>query len=280
MNCYAERQAARFSGPGGPYNGLLTDKGRWNGQIATVYKHLGDPLRWTKARMVFVNSMSDLFHPRVPDGYRQAIYGVMAASLRHTFQVLTKRPELAAPWLSELETFGLTPLMECTASARARLAFSVQGKRGPRLRVPGTTWPPRNVWLGTSVENQPTADTRIPELLKCPAALRFISLEPMLGPVDLWPWLEDARRCLDWVIVGGESGPGARPCRLEWIRDVVEQCAEAGVPCFVKQLGRVSLRESYGQDTLVPVVMDHPKGGNPNEWPEPFPRQWPERSAA
>lgn len=124
---------------------------------------------------------------------------------------------------------------------------------------------PRNVWIGASVEDQKRADERIPELLKIPAAVRFLSVEPLLGPVDLSTSEKgDVMAPVDWVIVGGESGPGARPCNVEWIRDIVRQCKAAGVPCFVKQLGSNPIMEPG------PITWpcEHPKGGEPDEWPE------------
>lgn len=178
--------------------------------------------------------------------------------------------------------------------------------------------PPANVWIGTSVEDQPNADERIPALLKIPARLRFLSVEPMLGPVDLSMWLPNGEAdgdttakhnyehpddSIHWVIVGGESGPGARPCNVEWVRDIVRQCAAAGVPCFVKQLGAIPLdRNDRGfegdsgpmgwpmdtqiiddqqpgqfQGKIVRIKPRRPKGGDPDEWPEDLRvRQFPE----
>lgn len=166
--------------------------------------------------------------------------------------------------------------------------------------------PPSNVWIGTSVEDQPRADERIPELLKIPAAVRFLSVEPLLSPVDLNfigiapKELTDGSYLpvsylIHWVIVGGESGPGARPCNLEWIRDIVRQCHAADVPCFVKQLGaNAVMRESgcfvsefsdavaaaIARQPVVSCELKHPKGGDPAEWPEDLRvRQFPEVSA-
>lgn len=225
-HCYAERITNRFGGPGA---------------FDTVLLHperLAKPLHWRKPRMVFVNSMSDLFHDDVPTAFIHDIFGTMGAAQRHTFQILTKRPGrmasvLSAPYFPDgyREDYGYTG-----------------------------AWPLPNVWLGTSVETQKWADVRIPKLLETPAAVRFISCEPLLGPVDLTPWLpqvgfdgegsalekahqlvHDAglrhRGCnaLDWVIVGGESGPGARPMDIAWLASIVEQCSAAGAPVFVKQ---------------------------------------------
>ena len=139
---------------------------------------------------------------------------------------------------------------------------------------------PLNVWIGTSVEDQENADRRIPELLKIPAAGRFLSLEPLLGPVDLWGAryrrpngvqagaVSSWRPSIDWVILGGESGPGSRPCNIEWIRRPLEDCKAAGVPAFVKQLGSMSVTQHPMEvGSLIQCKTAHPKGGDPNEWP-------------
>lgn len=140
--------------------------------------------------------------------------------------------------------------------------------------------PPHNVWIGASAEDQKRADERIPELLKIPAAVRFLSVEPLLGPVDLSTSEKgDVMAPVDWVIVGGESGPGARPCNVEWIRDIVRQCKAADVPCFVKQLGSRPMLRDAPPPTYPPkrreyidfgdrLKLNHPKGGDQAEWPE------------
>jgi protein gp37 len=311
-NCYAEAVASRFSGPGMPYEGLASE-GRWTGAVRLVPERLDQPLRWRKPRRIFVNSMSDLFHEGLADEQIEAVFGVMAACPRHTFQVLTKRPERMREWFSTPS--GLETRQEGVAREAERIAgvtFDPRGGDGwlypraltieqlaKRVRWPG--WPLPNAWLGVSVENQATADERIPLLLGTPAAVRFLSVEPILGPVDLFakcppfyaPHLRSDR--IGWVIVGGESGPNARPCDVAWIRSVVEQCREAGVPCFVKQLGALPF-EGDGRHTHVSgdrdygVVCDQgdpcphcgkrpttnwprlalrdQKGGDLEEWPE------------
>jgi protein gp37 len=217
--CYAMSVAARFSGPGQPYEGLATrSPARWTGKVMLVEKHLGDPLRWARPRLIFVNSMSDLFHEDIPDEWIDRIFGVMAAAARHTFQVLTKRPARMRRYVSE-RLIAVQPLP--------------------------------NVWLGTSVEDQPAADARIRDLIATPAAVRLLSCEPLIGPVSFrWAtWaplngqrvnrehLDGIRGHLQWVIAGGESGPKARACDPEWLRTIRDQCVEAGVPFFLKQLG-------------------------------------------
>jgi len=160
--------------------------------------------------MIFVDSMSDLFQHTIHDDYIVKVFEVMAETPRHTYQILTKRPARMQRFLS--------------------------------AHYPE---PLPNVWLGVSVEDQETANKRVPLLLATPAAVRWISLEPMLGPVDLRPWLGRglltpgvrSRRWLNWVVLGGESGPGARPMHPQWARDVRDQCKRAGVPFMFKQWG-------------------------------------------
>jgi protein gp37 len=185
-HCYAVRLAGRLQAMGNPrYR---------NGFELTVHEdQLRLPLSWRQPKLVFVNSMSDLFHPNVPSDFIAAVFDVMAEASRHTFQVLTKRPHRAAALAERL------------------------------------TWS-ENVWMGTSVEAQPYV-WRIDALRGVPAAVRFLSLEPLLGPVQ--PDLEG----IGWVIAGGESGPGARPAQLQWLRDIRDACRCAGVPFFFKQWG-------------------------------------------
>lgn len=211
------------------------------------------PLRWRKPRRVFVDSMSDLFHPDVPEEFIANVWATMAATPHHIYQILTKRPQRMAKMLGHVDGEGW----------RTSLGF---------------TLPLPNVWLGTSVEDDRYAKMRVPYLLATPASVRFLSVEPLLGPVDLTSCLgwrgacgvlhedyhsrikyENLGRYIDWVIVGGESGPGARPMRVEWAEEVIAKCRAAGVPVFVKQLGSVWAREHGATDR---------KGGDPAEWPE------------
>ena len=280
-NCYAERTAARFSGPGRPFDGFVriqTGIGpQWTGKVELVEKHLADPLRWREPRRIFVNSMSDLFHEALPDEAIDRVFAVMALCPQHTFQVLTKRPERMRVWW-RIEEEGI----------------SVGD------RVPSGKWPLPNVWLGVSVEDQKTADERIPLLLQTPAAVRFVSYEPALGPVNFTRWLPRSGRAsnpcdvevrhsrgigcpscdsgLDWIIVGGESGPGARPFDIHWARSTVGQCKAAGVAVFVKQLGSKPMYRSHGdndprhlfnglQDLYCNGRALSAKGGDISEWP-------------
>ena len=221
-NCYAERLFPRV------YQGrAFTD-------VKMHENRLEQPLRWKKPRRIFVNSMSDLFHEDVPDSFIDKVFAVMALSPQHTFQILTKRPERMRKYFNG----PFYPM----SRVHAQLFASWPGKN-PNDATPA--WPLPNVWLGVSVEDQATADERIPLLLQTPAAIRFVSYEPALGPVDFsrimasrMPWhppgppeclhldslkgtvstIQRAKavhteQCspLDWIIVGGESGPGARP---------------------------------------------------------------------
>lgn len=263
-NCYAERVALRFSGPGQPYEGLAKPgKGsKWTGEVRLVPEMLSKPLHWRKPRRVFVNSMSDLFHERLDFADIASVFGVMAFCPQHTFQVLTKRPGRMREFFGFHGGEILSNYNWWLNEACLRLPRPVT--KGIRLRPrEPVALPLPNVWLGVSVEDQATADERIPLLLETPAAVRFVSYEPALGPVKftlhgsrIRGWDEDwkydtLRGCewasprsevepgsspsLDWIIAGSESGPGARPAELGWFRSVRDQCEAAAVPFFFKQ---------------------------------------------
>lgn len=220
-NCYAETIADRFFAKQYPPN--LDGSLRKFTDVRCHFERLEQPFRWKKPRRVFVNSMSDLFHEDVPFAFIQEVWNVMSLTPRHSYQVLTKRAERMREFL---------PVM--------------------------TNFPQKNIWLGVSVES-PLHFDRIAHLQQVPAAIRFLSLEPLLQPVAPVPL-----HGIGWVIVGGESGQQARHCEPEWIADVVEQCHTAHVPCFVKQMGTDYSRWKDG------------KGGNPQEWPEYLRvREWP-----
>jgi len=245
MNCYAERFAARFPERFGGVSRMTEYGPRWTGKIVLRPEALNLPLRWRKQRRIFVNSMSDLFHENVEFAHIVAIFRVMAIAQHHTFQILTKRPQRM------LEVMSLLP---------EALKTIFPAEKHPEVNAPG--WPLPNVWLGVSVENQRAADERIPLLLQTPAAVRFLSCEPLLGPVDLKPYLEPYIRTkhdgskrgtvwadpgIDWIIVGGESGPGARPMHPDWVRGIRDQCVAAGVPFFFKQWGEWKLSWMAGE---------------------------------
>lgn len=267
-HCYAmgaaHRHQAQCAGLGraSKYDGTTTVVNGhpvWTGTVRLDEAALLLPLRWKRPRRIFVNSMSDLFHESLPDKAIDRVFAVMALSPHHTFQVLTKR---AARMRSYLTTEGVEARI-------AREAFRLDSEGGAwinaDMQIAGMKLLPLSgVWLGVSVEDQKTAESRIPELLDTPAAIRFISAEPLLGPLDLThvvarlrygsmvkdaltgidynhhgeirPSSEPIRK-LDWVIVGGESGPRARPMHAAWPRHLRDQCATAGVPFFFKQWG-------------------------------------------
>lgn len=259
VNCYAEKVAARFSGPGLAYEGLTDKHGRWNGTIKVVPEHLADPLRWRRRRMVFVNSMSDLFHADVPLDTVETIFGVMAlAAERHTFQVLTKRATGMRRFMERAMERHEAGVHQATAHAER--AMDALGMKREHINIwpcidERPSWPLPNVWMGVSVEDERVAH-RIEDLQATPAAVRWLSVEPLIGPLDLRGRLDG----IHWVVVGGESGPGARECRQEWVADVVRACQAAGVPVFVKQMG-AAFRDRAGQ-----VGLKHPKGANMDEW--------------
>lgn len=278
-HCYAERDFPR----------AYAKTGRKFVDIALHPDRLEKPLRWTKPRMIFVNSMSDLFHEDVPGSFVDDVFAVMACAPQHTFQLLTKRPERMRAYM---QTEG-RPWALFQAARRADPEY----REGSRFEYGETPWPwpLPNVWLGVSVENQETADERIPLLLETPAAIRWISYEPALGPIDFGgKWSKQVGRkaiggpvppnfysFLNWIVVGGESGPGARPFDVAWARSTVAQCKAAGVPVFVKQLGANPAPLSIEAGSVVERLwLRDRKGGDPSEWPEDLQiREWPETKA-
>lgn len=202
-HCYAERMSKRLAGR----CGYPADQPF---RVTLHANKLDEPLHWKRPRRVFVCSMGDLFHEDVPDSFISQVLHVISHSYcaHHIFMVLTKRPERMCKFFAE--------------------------NPGPTIQ---------NLWLGTSVENQEAADERIPWLLKTQAAVRFVSCEPLLGPVDLFAHTGETEpidpypQKLDWLICGGESGPGARPMHPDWARSIRDQCQDAGVPFFFKQWG-------------------------------------------
>jgi protein gp37 len=342
--CYAERTAARFSGAGEPYAGLAhivrrpdgAAEARWTGEL-TFGHGLDAPLRWRKPRRIFVNSMSDLFHEKLSDEEIATVFGVAVAAhhLRgHTLQILTKR---AARMRRTLTSPGFWDQVNAEASTHVINGTDLLDRRRDDARAIlgdyGAHGPPPGIWLGVSAENQDAAEERVPELLCTPAIRRFVSAEPLLGPIDFaglapsvtaggeWmdalnprTWAEEwaawqaspragrnplasflewhglaempagqMHPVLDQIIVGGESGPGARAADVAWIDAIMGQCERAGTACFVKQLGRRArmLRDdavyaaargagwtadSPGSERGVVTFVNH-KGGDPQEWP-------------
>lgn len=289
-NCYAMKMAARLAAMGQELYAGLTKPSKagavWTGVLREAPEHvLLAPLKRKKPTTYFVNSMSDLFHEGVADTTIDKVFAVMALCPQHTFQVLTKRAERMWTYLG--------------ADQAARLRSIAIAMHQIRELHPLLKWPFKNIWLGVSCERQQEADERIPHLLSTPAAIRFVSAEPLLAPIDLQQWLSPARGCancgdgqqdgkccdeplivdndaLDWIIVGGESGRGARPFNIEWADSIVEQCKAADVACFVKQLGSHPFEQfAPGCDHF--LSLKSKKGGDPAEWPEYLRiRQFPE----
>jgi protein gp37 len=252
-NCYAMRAGSRGL-PNHPSAGLTAPSKAghvWTGEVRLNERALLQPLRWKRPRRIFWNAHGDLFHDSVPDEWIDRCFAVMALTPQHIHQVLTKRPERMREYLTTRK--GNRPLSIAIGDGTL-----TDHPWNNQLKVP------QNIWLGTSVEDQPRANERIPHLLATPAALRFLSGEPLLGPI--WPWHElilaranalvgrpanAVMPGIDWIIVGGESGPGARPMQPGWARMLRNQCAAVGVPFFFKQWGAwTPLDKARGADTL------------------------------
>ena len=294
-NCYAMRLAGgRLRNH--PSRAGLTQPSKagpvWTGEVRFNEQWLDQPLRWRKPLRIFVCAHGDLFHEDVPDEWIDQVNAVISVCPQHDFQVLTKRAERMHDYWSDpdtparIETFQWA-FIEDKVDPLARRSDDI------RATALDTDEPFPNLWVCVSVEDQDRANERIPWLLETPAAVRGVSLEPLLGPIDLtnisasrWPsdppgpadasyvdslrgerwYLRQGQRFgpdrvnrIDWVIVGGESGHGARPMHLDWARQLRDQCQAAGVPIFVKQLGSIwGHAVKVGRDT---------KGGDPSEWP-------------
>jgi protein gp37 len=281
-HCYAEREWPRMTKLVPAYAGRqFTD-------VRTHSDRLEQPLRWRKPRMIFVNSMSDLFHPDVPDAFIDHVFAIMVLAKQHTFQVLTKRPARMREYLSQ-RTEELSSDDWFLNAALARSVFAASKAAGDPL--PGNAplmlagrWPLPNVWIGVSIEDQVAAGERIPLLLNTPAAVRWVSMEPLLGDVTLtdvpnvlgvaegqrhldalggFAWECDGPdyvdTCnigsrIDWVVVGGESGPKARPMHPDWARSLRDQCAAAGVPFLFKQWGEWAPRDTWIPASIKPQL--------------------------
>ena len=219
--CYALTLAKRLKAMGSQkYQADGDPRTSGPGFAVTVHEDtVPEPLRWRKPRVVFVNSMSDLFHAHVPDAFIASVFAVMAATPQHTYQVLTKRPRRMRALLAS-DAF-------CSQVGAAVGALGL-GTAADRAPLP---WPAPNVWLGTSIENDDYT-WRADCLRQVPAAVRFLSLEPLLGPL---PSL--SLDGIGWVIAGGESGPGCRPLDLAWVRDIRDRCASQDAAFFFKQVG-------------------------------------------
>ena len=257
-HCYAARLAATRLKHHPSREGLArlnaAGEAKFTGEVRFNEQWLDQPLRWRKPRMIFVCAHGDLFHEDVPDEWIDWVFAVMALCPQHTFQVLTKRPERGRVYLRLVIDAGRHLDIQ-NAADKLKYRYRQPTDRG---------WPLPNVWIGTSVENQATANERIPHLLNTPAAVRFVSAEPLLGPVnfagmefggnDIWGnrnALTGRETCLEapgeewassgqlgWIIVGGETGPKARDMNPDWARSIQSQCADAGTAFFMKQMAR------------------------------------------
>ena len=318
MHCYAIRQAWRMMHNPNPkiakkFEGTVhkDSKGElnWTGRVNFDDEVILKPLSWRLPRRVFVNSLSDLFHKNVKDEWIDMALAVMAMCPQHTFQILTKEPERMRDYFRDLDDLRLRigaaagtfldgdwiwnegkpfrKRIEALISAAHGVDFDEEENE---IQVDELELPLPNVQLIVSAENQETFDARAGVLIEIPAAVRGVSLEPLLGPIDLTtnqpyqvkhggyrPIVDD----LDWVIVGGESGPQARPFDLQWARSIVERCKSAEVPVFVKQFGAkpvfnwtdnasaIGLRLGPNMgNQIYPVHLQDKKGGDINEWPE------------
>jgi len=244
--CYAERMAKRLKAMGVPQYQGVVDDGGWTSRVECVEKELTKPLRWKKPRMIFVPSMGDLFHPDVPFEFIDKVFAVMALCQRHCFQVLTKRPAIAAAYTNDNERPYLIAHSAETIDMGTVLLRRFDGHLGD---VPPVDWLLSSVWLGTSISTQEDADRNIPHLLRCRAAVLSLSIEPLISPVDLAKYKGQISLC----IVGGESCPGARPMHPDWVRSVRDQCVEAGVPFFFKQWGEWAPLEGSGAREPTPI---------------------------
>ncbi len=327
-HCYAEAMAHRF--PWGKGLTVLRQaRPGWSGEVQLVPHKLTEPLRWRKPRRIFPCSGSDLFHPKIPFEYIAAAYAVMVTARQHTYQVLTKRPERMLEFYQWVDAQATQHGDHLDTLEDARYAFlrsCFVEKSDPEVEL-RTHEPPSwdHIWAGTSAEDQKRLDERMVFLRQIPAKVRWLSVEPMLGPVDLTEYIHPSHmtRCLvhhnrtehpcgsgpdplsadcdvcgiewhddrpdvQWIVVGGESGRGARPCAYEWIERVAQQCCEAKVPVFVKQLGALIVSEHRAAETVEEANacrkaaghslrddrwlwfagLRDAKGSDPSEWPD------------
>lgn len=232
---------------------------KWDGTVEFVESQLLKPLNWRSPKKIFTCSMSDVFHENALDEWRDRAFAIMALAQQHTFQILTKRPDIMLKYISELNVLRL----------KRSLPTNIEYSRLDFVKLPL-----ENVWLGVSVENQKAADERIPLLLQTPAAIRFLSCEPLLEEINIWRSLPIREYSgiptkekllfpgINWVICGGESGSRARPCHIDWIRSLVQQCQDAEIPVFVKQLGS----NAYLQQSK--LKLRDRKASDISEWPE------------
>jgi protein gp37 len=247
QNCYAEKMAIRvrsmlannITPSWVAYDDVVDmDKKAWNGKTHLVLSAFEKPFHWRKPRKVFVCSMGDLFHESVPFAWITNVFAVIMANPQHTFQILTKRPDRMLEWFNYIEKIEEHEVMQGPEKIRY-LAYKLYDYKTEFNN--GNYWPLKNLWIGVSAENKEQANKRIPILFKISAAVRFVSIEPMLGAIDLDDFTYDGigslQNQLDWVILGGESGHHARPLHPDWVRSIRDQCKATGIPFFFKQWG-------------------------------------------
>jgi protein gp37 len=280
-NCYAMKLAGTRLKHHPSRAGLTRDSKAgpvWTGEVRFNREWLDQPLRWTKPRMIFVCAHGDLFAEGVEDAWLDQIFAVMALAKQHVFQVLTKRPERMRDYLQDMGD-GLFGHDGSLQAKWGQAAVDVADSPCAAGAMEDIAWPLKNVWFGVSVEDQKRADERIPLLLATPAAVRWVSAEPLLGPVDFTripidpdPLPNGQVICMDalakndfnaqmgwdtidWIVAGGESGPDARPMHPDWARDLRDQCAAAGVAFHFKQWGEWTPGENViSQKGVVPVA--------------------------
>ncbi len=262
QNCYARRVSSRLRGRFG------YDKDE-PFKVTLHLDKLEQPLKWRKPRRVFVCSMGDLFHEDVNEEYIAKVLAVCALSRQHTYIILTKRPQRMWELFTDRGFQSLVGWFE--SQAVRKFGVPAPDQLGP--------WPLSNLWLGVTVESQARADERIPILLQIPAAVRFVSIEPMLGPVDLTFDVGTGmghrdsllNYGIDWVICGGETGPGARPVHPDWVRNLRDQCQASGTPFFFKSWGDYCAPSQMPDDTYRAWEYEH---GTEACWENDNPRSW------
>jgi len=286
-NCYAERQAYRnmlclgakpgvfnptydayecavsYEVASFPHDMRPSKSLGWSGWTFLIEEALQKPLKRKKPTMYFVCSMSDLFHEDTPFEDIDKVFAVMALCQQHTFQILTKRPMRMLEYMTQLKAGA-----RFVGKAATKLTGSTEAGDVASGRASSST-PMLNVWMGVTAENQEYADKRIPILLQCPAAVRFVSVEPMLGPVEIFGFFPQSYAndtCfedgLDWVICGCESGPGRRPMSVDWAIDLRRQCKDWNVPFFMKQMNYAK------SDKVTKEICGFPEYLRVREWPE------------
>jgi protein gp37 len=228
VNCYAETETALSAQAGGWGEGFASvtpDGLKWTGKVELHEEKLTMPFGVDRPSRIFVNAFADVFHEEMTDAAIDRVFAVMAATPQHRYVILTKRQKKMQAYMADPATAG-----------RVAAAIAVLGRDG---KV--ESWPPANVWLGVTTENQKEAERRVPTLLQTPAAVRFVAAEPLLSAVEFKPeWLPGAGAAgptIDWVMGGGESGPNARPIQLDWVRALRDQCARTGTPFYWNDWG-------------------------------------------